>query len=47
MILCEYALIEIISERGDVGIIKFSFTLYLVKDCHVDFTVNPMMDNGK
>lgn len=41
----ENELIEILSEFGDVRVIKFSFTLYRVKGCHVDFTV-PREGNG-
>lgn len=41
----EDKLIEILSEFGDVRVIKFSFTLYRVKGCHVDFTV-PREGNG-
>lgn len=32
-------LIELLSEFGEVRVIKFSFTLYRIKGCHVDFTV--------
>lgn len=41
----EDKLIEILSEFGDVRVIRFSFTLYRIKGCHVDFTV-PREGNG-
>ncbi|MCM1061689.1 MAG: tRNA nucleotidyltransferase [Eubacterium sp.] len=41
----EDKLIEILSAFGEVRVIKFSFTLYRVKGCHVDFTL-PREGNG-
>ena len=41
----EDKLMEILSEFGEVRVIRFSFTLYRVKGCHVDFTV-PREGNG-
>ncbi|MCM1480610.1 MAG: hypothetical protein NC085_12975, partial [Muribaculaceae bacterium] len=37
--ISEEKIIEILSEFGEVRVIKFSFTLYRIKGCGVDFTV--------